>query len=93
MIFAYIDARDNLRVNKRLNMLMLNISKRSAGCDPCGVENALACPHGRAKSHKVTLCSSMSIEARPHINFSKNLLTATINIYMTNIKYFRQKEN
>ena len=53
----------------------------------------LACPRGRAKSHKVTLCSSMSSEARPHINFSKNLLTATINIYMTNIKYFRQKEN
>ena len=26
------------------------------GCDPCGVEYALACPHGRAKSHKVTLC-------------------------------------
>ena len=30
------------------------------GCDPCGVEDALACPHGRAKSHKVTLCSHFS---------------------------------
>ena len=27
------------------------------GCDLCGVEDALACPHGRAKSHIVTLCS------------------------------------
>ena len=27
------------------------------GCDLCGDEDALACPHGRAKSHKVTLCS------------------------------------
>ena len=38
-------------------------SMASRGCDPCGDEDALACSHGRAKSHKVTLCSVIEYRA------------------------------
>ena len=44
----------------------------SQGCDPCGAEYALACPHGRAKSHKVTLCSFVG-NSFPLILDGKNL--------------------
>ena len=47
------------------------IKNAPQGYDPCGVEYALACPHGRAKSHKVilyfkALCQVLGCDSKNH---------------------------